>query len=239
VTNVPRKILIVTNEDDLELPELTEELMSAGFELIAAPDAQSARRYMETNGLPHLMVIDLLISDVDGLQFCQEMYEAAGMPIITISRNGDTAAAVEALKFADDFVRRKYAKSEELSMRIRRVLSRIQNFSYATGPEIQIADWLSVDHVNRQVTVRGEARKLTPTENALLSVLLAHRGKIVDADTLIERVWRLDPSVKDRNALRVHIHRLRNKIETDPDDPIMILTERGIGYSFADAPASN
>jgi DNA-binding response OmpR family regulator len=70
-------------------------------------------------------------------------------------------------------------------------------------------------------------------------VLLAHRGKIVDADTLIERVWRLDPSVKDRNALRVHIHRLRNKIETDPDDPIMILTERGIGYSFADVPASD
>lgn len=234
MTTIPRKVLVLSSAEDLNLDALTEELISSGFELIRVPDAQSARRYMERNGLPHLIVIDLRISDVDGIQFCQEMYEAAGMPIITIASNGDTHTAVEALKYADDFVRRQFATSQELAMRIRRVLSRIQNFSYATGPEILISDWLKVDHLNRQVTVRGEARKLTPTENALLSVLLAHRGKIVDADTLIERVWRLDPSVKDRNALRVHIHRLRNKIESDPDDPRMILTERGIGYSFVE-----
>ena len=82
--------------------------------------------------------------------------------------------------------------------------------------------------------MHGETRKLTPTENALLSVLLVHRGKIIDADTLIERVWWLAPSVKDRNALRVHIHRLRNKLEADPDNPEMIMTERGIGYSFTE-----
>jgi DNA-binding response OmpR family regulator len=58
---------------------------------------------------------------------------------------------------------------------------------------------------------------------------------VVDADTFIERVWRLDPSIKDRNALRVHIHRLRNKIEDDPDNPQLITTERGIGYLFVEA----
>jgi DNA-binding response OmpR family regulator len=231
-----RRVLLISGVNDLDRDSLSEELRANNLELHCVTDEQTAREWMEKSGLPHLVVIDLLTPDFDGIKFSRELQELAGMPLITISSSeGTTTEAVKALQYADDFVRRQYASSSELALRIRRVLSRIQNFSYATGPEIQIADWLSVDHVNRQVTVRGEARKLTPTENALLSVLLAHRGKIVDADTLIERVWRLDPSVKDRNALRVHIHRLRNKIETDPDDPIMILTERGIGYSFAEA----
>ena len=171
---------------------------------------------------------------MDGLQLCQEMSDKAGLPIVTISADGDsTALAVEALQYADDYIRRAHAAPEEIAMRIRRILSRIENYSYAKGPEIQIYDWLSVDHMNRQVTVRGEVRKLTPTENALLHVLLSHRGKVVDADTLIERVWRLDPSIKDKNALRVHIHRLRSKIEDDPDAPQIIRTERGTGYSLA------
>jgi DNA-binding response OmpR family regulator len=224
---------VVSSANDLNLEALRDELHANGFGITEVKDPAEAQRLMEQQGLPHLMVVDLRNSQAEGLQFCRDMYEAAGMPIITIAPDNGDDVAVEALKVADDFVRRQFATSQELAMRIRRILSRIQNFSYATGPEIRIADWLSVDHLNRQVNVHGEQRKLTPTENALLNVLLAHRGKIVDADTLIERVWRLDPSIKDRNALRVHIHRLRNKIEDNPDDPRLIRTERGTGYSFA------
>lgn len=231
MTILPRRILVITNSNDIQFEALSSELLTSDYEIQALASAEAAREHVETNGLPHLMVIDLRLDGTSDL--ARDMYEAAGMPIITVAPNGGADAAVEALRYADDFVRQEYASAPELAMRIRRVLSRIQNFSYATGPEIKISDWLSVDHINRQVTVHGETRKLTPTENALLNVLLTHRGAIVDADTLIERVWRLDPSIKDRNALRVHIHRLRNKIENDPDQPQFILTERGIGYIFA------
>jgi len=236
VSILPRRILIISSADDIEIDALATELLASDYEIQTISGAQEARDHIEKQGLPHLMVIDLRLDGAGDL--ARDMYEAAGMPIITVAPNGGADAAVEALRYADDFVRQEYASAPELGMRIRRVLSRIQNFSYATGPEIKISDWLSVDHINRQVTVHGEIRKLTPTENALLNVLLTHRGAIVDADTLIERVWRLDPSIKDRNALRVHIHRLRNKIENDPDAPQFILTERGIGYSFADDTAS-
>lgn len=232
MSTLPRRVLIVSNATNLDIEALSAELLTSDYEVQGLTSVQETRDHIEKQGFPHLMVIDLRLEGANDL--AHDMYEAAGMPIITVAPNAGADAAVEALRYADDFVRQEYASAPELAMRIRRVLSRIQNFSYATGPEIKISDWLSVDHINRQVTVHGETRKLTPTENALLNVLLTHRGEIVDADTLIERVWRLDPSIKDRNALRVHIHRLRNKIENDPDQPEFILTERGIGYSFSE-----
>ncbi len=227
-----RKVLLVSNKQDVDFDGLGSEL-SAGFKLTRVHTPDEARAEMEKNGIPHLMIVDLSMDNgAEGLEFCEAMYEA-GLPIITIGKNGTADDAVEALRVADDYVRRTY-EPKEIAMRIRRILSRVDNFSYAKGPLIHIADWLSIDHVNREVSVHGETRKLTPTENALLSVLITHRGNIVDADTLIDRVWQLDPSIKDRNALRVHIHRLRNKLEEDPDHPQWIRTERGIGYSFSE-----
>jgi len=235
MTDVKSRVLAVSGADDLDHDAISAELASNEMELIWQKDVESARQWINREGLPHLILIDLHLSGLDGWNFSEEMYQIANTPIILISEAGSnsTETALAALKHADDFVRRDYATSEELGMRIKRVLSRIQDFSYATGPQIKITDWLSVDHVKRQIIVNGEARTLTPTENALLGVLLAHRGSVVDADTLIKRVWQLDPSIKDRNALRVHMHRLRNKIEPDPNNPFMITTTRGNGYSIA------
>jgi DNA-binding response OmpR family regulator len=234
MTTHQRRVLLVSSNEGLDIQRLIESLHEAEFTVDRVEDARSARQHIRENGVPHLMVVDLRSPDADGLKLCQELHSTTGLPIITVSSDDDSwESAIAALQHSDDFVRRTVAP-EEVVMRIRRILSRINDFSYAKGPEIQVFDWLTVDQVNRQVTVRGESRKLTPTENALLSVLLSHRGKIVDADTLIDRVWRLDPTIKDRNALRVHIHRLRSKIEDDPDDPRIILTERGTGYRFAE-----
>jgi DNA-binding response OmpR family regulator len=98
-----------------------------------------------------------------------------------------------------------------------------------------VRDWLSANLVRSRVTVRGEVRTLTPTECALLSVLLAHWGKGVSADTLLERVWRGSEIPADNNALRVHLHRLRSKVEDDPDNPQIVLTDRGEGYRLSRA----
>jgi DNA-binding response OmpR family regulator len=231
-----RRVLAVSSADDLDFKAIGAELASDTMELVRQNNVAEARQWIYREGLPHLILIDLAGSGEEGWSFSEEMYQIANTPIILISEEEEdsTETALAALKHADDFVRRGYATSQELGMRIRRVLSRIQNFSYAAGPQVKVTDWLSVDHVKRQVIVNGEARTLTPTENALLGVLMAHRGSVVDADTLIKRVWQLNPSIKDRNALRVHMHRLRNKIEPDPNNPFMITTTRGNGYCLAE-----
>jgi len=228
-----RKVLLVSNQPDVDFDKLGNEL-SVGFKLVRVGSPDEARAEIEKKGVPHLMIVDLRMDNSsEGLEFCEELYSAAGMPIIIIGENGTDLDAADALRVADDYVRRTYGP-KEMAMRVRRILSRVGDFSYAKGPLIHITDWLSIDHLNKEVSVHGEIRRLTPTENALLSVLITHRGNIVDADTLIDRVWQLDPSVKDRNALRVHIHRLRNKVEEDPDHPQWIRTERGVGYRFAE-----
>ena len=228
-----KKVLVVSSAKDLDFIRLAEELGTEQYQVTRVEDVQQAREEMERRGLPHLLLVDLLWG-LNTLEFCEEMYDPAGMPIIIIAANGDTQVAVEALGAADDYVRREYGNSPELVTRIRRVMTRVANFAYARGPEIMVGDRLSIDQMNRQVIVDGEVRKLTPTENALLGVLLAHRGEVVDADTLVEEAWRVAPAVEDRNALRVHIHRLRHKLEEDPDQPKIIKTERGTGYSFAE-----
>lgn len=232
-----RNILIVSNADDLRSDSMVSTLSDAGYQVAYAVDAPEARSHIEQRGLPHLIIIDLRLPDMQGLRLSQELSDLAGLPIITVSANDDaTDVALQALEWADDYIRRSHFSPQETALRIRRILSRIHDFSYASGPEIQVYDWLSVNLMAGYVTVRGETRKLTPTENAILSVLLSHRGKVVDTDMLLDRVWREGEIHRgDRNALRVHVHRLRQKIEDDPDDPQVVRTVRGIGYSLASA----
>jgi two-component system, OmpR family, response regulator RegX3 len=229
-------VLAVSNSGDLNFEALSAELMTHQLELVQVDDDEAARERIRNEGLPHLVIIDLKPSTTSGLALAEELYQIAGMPIIIVlDSNSDSQDVVlEALKYADDVIRRQYATSEELGMRIIRVLSRIQNFSYASGTQIEVTYWLSVNHIKRELVVNGTTRTMTPTENALLGVLLAHRGTVVDADTLIQRVWQLDPSNKDRNALRVHMHRLRTKIEADPKNPLLLMTARGNGYLLAE-----
>lgn len=226
-----RRLLIAG--DDAGLHSQNDQLFSEGFEAIYVPDGASALEYVEQYGFPHLMIVHVDLPDMSGLALCQQVQSLADLPVIVLSSQPGPGQAVKALQYADDYVRMP-VEPEELIMRIRRVLSRMDNFSYASGPLLQICDSLQVNYVQQQVVVGEDERHLTPTENALLQVLIKHRGHVVDADTLIERVWRTGVSIQDRNSLRVHMHRLRQKLEREPDDPGLIQTERGIGYLFTD-----
>lgn len=228
---VTRKVVVVGTPVDPT--KLEVELQNYGYKIVKLDHSTHTKEYIHANGLPHLMVVDVDKPEVDGLSLCRELYDRAGLPIITVSHSPTRSLATHALTYADDYVCGDIS-AEELAMRIRRILSRINDFSYASGPKLKIYEWLTVDPVQREVQVKNDIYKLTPIENSLLHVLIKHKGDVVDADTLIERVWHSDPSVSDRNVLRVHIHRLRQKLEADPNLPRVILTERGIGYSFAD-----
>ena len=227
--DAPKRLLFVGNKP--LLAELRDWLFSEGYESAFCPDATCTRHYIKKHGIPHLLLLTLNLPDVGALTLSQEILAMADVPIITMATVDTPGLAAKALQYSDDYVRLP-VDPDELLMRIRRILSRIHDFSYAAGPLFKVCDHMVVDYVNRHVVVRGERKKLTPIENTLLQILLKHRGNVVVADTLIERVWRAGARIGDRNSLRVHMHRLRRKIERDPDEPSMILTERGVGYVF-------
>jgi DNA-binding response OmpR family regulator len=227
MTGHPRQVLVVAGAGSVL--SIQEDLLNAGFDVVTATDPQSARQHIEQSGMPHLLVVELEESGHEGLDLCQDLYDVTGLPIITISDDDSTDLAARALTYADDHIRRQYAK-DELAIRARRILSRIQDFSYADRPALEVFDWFFYNNMKNEITIKGQTKKLTPTENSILRILLKYKGKVIDTATLIERVWQADPTEGSENALRVHIHRLRHKIELNPPAPRVIFTARGEGY---------
>jgi DNA-binding response OmpR family regulator len=219
-------VLVV--EDDPNIHHLlTEKLRLEGFEVTGAYNGQSAIDLVEVVGLPHLAVVNLTLPDMDGLQLVRH-FSQRGVPVIATADDA-RAAALESLQWGDDFMR-KPVDPEELAARIRRVLSRIVDYSYAGRRIIDVDERVQLDYVNNCLIVEGEKMHLTPIEGQLLHTLMLYKGQVVDSRTLIARVWGAGAVYDD--TLRVHIHRLRHKLEADPRNPKHIVTERGVGYSF-------
>ena len=114
------------------------------------------------------------------------------------------------------------------------MLRRIGDFAYTLGPVMQVDERLSVDIAHQQAIVTEQKVDLTPTETKLLYILMRNADRIVTTDFLLRRLWPMEEVFED--TLRVHVHRLRQKIEVDPSKPCYIVTERGLGYRFAACP---
>jgi len=226
----PRRVLVV--ESDPQTSELIEDyLTDHNYEVTLVRTPQEARANIAENGFPHIMVVDAVQPGMEGLALCEELRaEDRLFPVIVITADDSEAVVVRALQTADDYVV-KPVQEKILLLRIQNILRRIADFSYAVQPPIQINDRIVVDPLRRRVIVDGIQKALTPTELGLLMMLLKHRGEPVDSSTLISNVWWFSEDIYE-DTLRVHIHRLRKKIEVNPKDPQMILTERGIGYSL-------
>jgi DNA-binding response OmpR family regulator len=230
-----RRILVLSDTCHIDIDGLIAELDAAQYQVIVVESIQEAHDWMTQRGLPHLLIVAFAPSHLDYLKFSHEVVESTGLPLLLIADNLiPLGEALDALRNADDLVCCQYATPQELVLRIRRILSRIGDFSYATGPSIKITDWLSADMAGHTVTLHGETRKLTPTENSLLNILLAYRGEVVDFERFFEWISAVNPTMRDKNALRVHMHRLRKKIGDNSENPAMILTERGVGYRLTE-----
>jgi DNA-binding response OmpR family regulator len=222
-------ILIVDDNRSIH-DQLSGELRNAGFEVTNLYDGRSALDFIEREGLPHLAVIDYRLPDrdLDGVALAKKLF-TRNLPIIVVTAYDTVELALESLRVADDYVRKPFHPPEMVA-RIRRVLSRIANFNYARKPLVHVDERVQVDYTGNFLIVDGEQIALTPIESRLLHTLMQHKGRVVDGKTLIARVWNSDTIYED--TLRVHIHRLRSKLEVNPRKPKYILTERGIGYSF-------
>jgi DNA-binding response OmpR family regulator len=223
-------ILVV--EDDKDIHRLlNDNLQMAGLEVSSVYDARSALELIEREGLPHLAIVDIRLpdKDMDGLDLAEELTQRS-VPVIIITAYDSPKTVLDSLRFADDYVRKPF-EPDEVTSRVRRVLSRIGDFSYAKSPMLDVDERVQFDYTNNNLVIDDERVNLTPIESRLLHTLMQHRGNVVDGRALIARVWSSDNIYED--TLRVHIHRLRSKLEVDPRHPKYILTERGIGYSFA------
>jgi len=182
-----------------------------------------------------LVVLDLGLPDVDGLDVIRRIREAgSAVPIVVLSSRDDEAGKVEALDLgADDYVTKPFG-IDELLARIRAALRHMLQ-QQGEQPVFRNGD-LTVDLVRRVVTVRGEEVKFTPREYAILRLLVLHAGKVLTHKAILREVWTGDTDVQ---YLRIYIGALRRKIELDPERPTQIVTETGVGYRLRIADGDN
>jgi DNA-binding response OmpR family regulator len=224
-----RRILAVDDDPDI-LRLIRKELENAGFEVWPAASSEEALEVVSRNGLPHLAVVDILLPGMDGLGLARRFQEWSDLPIIMLTSVDEEETVVRAIEgFAEDYVRKPF-KPRELVARVERVCRRIGDFGYTLKPVIRVDDHLSVDFAHQRVTVDGKPVALTATESKLLYVLMRQAGKPVGTEFLLRRLWPSEEVFED--ALRVHVHRLRGKIEPTPGRPRYVVTERGTGYCF-------
>lgn len=227
------KVLLV--EDDLSIGKLvTDYLSKHGYEVTAVTDGPDALEHAKTHGLPHIALIDLTLPTTHGFDVSHKLKSMADVPIVFITATSDTDTIVEGLKkYAEDFIVKPF-ELRELEARIQVVLARMPSLDYASEPIVQIDQYLSIDFAHNRIILNGKSTGLTPTESILLHVLLRNAGRVVENRMLIARVWPSEDVYED--TLRVHMHRLRRKLEADSHHPHYIRTERGIGYMFTIRP---
>ncbi|HWN07926.1 MAG TPA: response regulator transcription factor [Pyrinomonadaceae bacterium] len=224
------RILVVDDEPQLTRV-LRTGLSSHGYEVRVAADGVSA---LETFGdwHPDLVVTDLAMPQMDGLELCRSLRAISSVPILVLSARGEEKTKVEALDLgADDYVTKPFG-IEELLARVRVALRRTKTAaSSEAAPTFLETGELRIDLETRIVTVKGREVRLTPKEFDLLLHFMRNAGKVLTHRVLLAAVWGGE-YVEQNEYLRVFVGQLRKKLETDPAAPRYILTEPWVGYRF-------
>lgn len=227
------KVLLI--EDDPGINKMvTDFLTKTGYEVTPFPDGPEALDHIKQRGLPHIALIDLGLPTMHGFEVSSRIKAMADVPIIFVTAINDTDTTVQGLKkYAEDFIVKPF-ELRELEARIQVVLARMPSLDYASEPVVTIDEFLNIDFAHNRLVLSGKSIGLTPTESILLHVLLRNAGRVVENRMLIARVWPNEDVYED--TLRVHMHRLRRKLEADSHHPHYIRTERGVGYMFTVRP---
>jgi DNA-binding response OmpR family regulator len=202
--------------------------------VLTAASGEEALGVIERQGLPHLAIVDIVMPGMSGFEFCEVVQRFSDLPVILLTAMGEEDTVVEGIeRFAEDYIVKPFSPRELLA-RVQRVLRRIGDFAYTLEPVIRVDARLSVDIPHQKALVADDMIDLTPTETKLLYILMRNASHVVTTDFLLRRLWPLEEVFED--TLRVHVHRLRQKIEEDPGAPCYIITERGLGYRFGACP---
>lgn len=224
-------ILVVEDEDSF-IEALTVGLSREGFRVRVARDGSEALEMFDIVQ-PDLVLLDVMLPKVSGIDVCRELRRRSQVPIIMVTAKSAEIDTVVGLEVgADDYVTKPY-RLRELVARIRAVLRRTplsDAAPYPSGDAMHIGD-VMLDPERHEVSIRGTSVRLPLKEFELLALLLENAGRVLTRDTLIDRVWGSD-YVGDTKTLDVHIKRLRAKVEPEPSNPTRIVTIRGYGYKY-------
>jgi two-component system, OmpR family, KDP operon response regulator KdpE len=224
----PTHILVVDDEEQIRRA-LTSILKSRGYVLDLAATGQDALLHA-IDSPPDLVVLDLALPDISGIEVCRELRTWMTAPILILSVRATEADKIQALdEGADDYLTKPFSAGELLA-RIRALLRRAA--ALTSPPPVVTVGELEIDIARRRVSIGGRDVTLTPTEFDILAFLARNAGLVVTQKMILEQVW--GPEwVEDAQTLRVHVSHLRKKIEPTPGGPRYIITEPGVGFRLA------
>lgn len=221
------RVLVVDDEPQI-IRFLRPTLEAAGYDMIEATTGAEAIHKAVT-GAPDIVILDLGLPDIDGKEVVSRLRAFSQLPVIILSARDRESEKIEALDLgADDYVEKPF-RIGELVARIRTALRR-SGKSEKQLERIEAGD-LMIDFVHRRVERNGETIRLTPKEYDLLAVLARSDGRVLTHRSLLTAVWGA-AHAEDTQYLRVFIGQLRGKLEADPNHPVLIVTEPGVGYRF-------
>lgn len=221
--------VLVVDDEPVVRDVVARYLERDGFETLEASDGEEARRILESEQ-PALVVLDVMLPGIDGLELCRWIRETSDTPVILLTALGEEADRIAGLQLgADDYVTKPFSP-RELAVRVANVLRR----SRRSDLEIYRFGSIEMNLTTREVQKDGVPLKLTLKEFDLLQTFLANPKRVFKRDELMDRVWGYR-SVLETGTLTVHIRRLREKLEDDPSKPRFLQTVWGVGYRFVGA----
>jgi DNA-binding response OmpR family regulator len=224
-------ILLVDDEDAVQ-KLLAYPLERDGFRVVQARDGEEAlARFAEER--VDLVVLDLMLPKLDGLEVCKRLRASSSVPIIMLTARDDELDKVLGLELgADDYITKPFS-IREFRSRVRALLRRASAPRLAQDGAVITADGLRIDPARRSVEVRDEPVQLTYVEFELLRTLASNPGRVFSRRMLLEALWG-GADYREPRTIDVHVRHLREKLERDPGEPEYILTVRGVGYCFRD-----
>jgi len=223
-------VLVIEDERPLQ-KFLRFTLESQNYAVVEATRGEEGLRHAAMSR-PDLVILDLGLPDIDGLDVTRRLREWSAVPIIVVSARGKEQDKVVALDAgADDYLTKPFGAGELLA-RVRVALRHAASTNPATGEPVFVVGQLQVDLLRRVVTSGGREIHLTPNEFKLLATLVKHAGMVVTHQQVLKEVWGLG-SNQQSHYVRVYMNQLRQKLEEDPARPKYLLTEQGVGYRLA------
>jgi DNA-binding response OmpR family regulator len=223
--------ILVVDDDAPSVKMISFLLREEGYEVVSADNGSAALELVDREP-PSLVILDVMMPRMDGFEVCRRIRQKMDVPIIFLSAKGETADKVSGLQLgADDYLAKPFEPAELLA-RVKAVLRRAEAFGgEETQSRLTVAEITLEPVSNRIVFADGRKVELTPIEFRLLYCLMRNAGRILSHDLLMNAVWGYDYEGYS-NQIAVYVHRLRTKIEADPDHPRYLTTVRGVGYRF-------
>ncbi len=201
-----------------------------GYRVVTAVNGADALEKFQAHKID-LVILDLIMPQMDGLEVIQRLRLHSNVPIIVLSALGEENTKIQALnRGADDYLTKPFGVGELLA-RVQAVLRRARHTPSTQESPVLVRGPVVLDRERHEVTIEGRPVNLTPTEFSLLEYLMQNTGKVLPHRAILQNVWGPEYG-QEAEYLRVYIGRLRQKIEPDPNNPRYLRTERGVGYSF-------